>query len=55
MSEQAVKCNVCAWRKTCNKKFSISGKDMRCAEFVRDVSIKNEPGEQPPEEDKKDS
>jgi len=33
-------CAVCAWRETCQKKFSVSGRDMRCAEFVRDVSIK---------------
>ena len=35
-------CAICAWRSTCQKKFSVSGKDMRCAEFVRDVSIKEE-------------
>jgi len=35
-------CAVCAWRATCQKKFSISGKDMKCADFVRDVSIKEE-------------
>jgi len=33
-------CAVCAWRETCKKKFSISGKDLRCPEFVRDVTIK---------------
>lgn len=33
-------CVICAWRETCQKRFSVSGKDMRCAEFVRDVSIK---------------
>ena len=35
-------CVVCAWRATCQKKFSISGKDMKCSDFVRDVSIKEE-------------
>ncbi len=35
-------CAVCAWRATCQKKFSISGKDIRCPDFVRDVSIKEE-------------
>jgi hypothetical protein len=35
-------CAICAWRATCQKKFSVSGKDMRCAEFVRDVTIKEE-------------
>ncbi|VAX34199.1 hypothetical protein MNBD_NITROSPIRAE03-1321 [hydrothermal vent metagenome] len=35
-------CAVCAWRATCQKKFSISGKDIRCPDFVRDLSIKAE-------------
>ncbi len=35
-------CAVCAWRATCRKKFSISGKDIRCPDFVRDLSIKAE-------------
>lgn len=33
-------CAICAWRETCQKKFSVSGKDIRCAEFTRDLSIK---------------
>ena len=33
-------CAVCAWRETCNKKFSMSGKDTNCSDFVKDVSIK---------------
>jgi hypothetical protein len=32
-------CALCAWRETCQKKFSVSGKDMRCADFVRDLRI----------------
>ena len=36
-------CAICAWRATCQKKFSISGKDMRCAEFVKDVTIQESP------------
>jgi hypothetical protein len=35
-------CAICAWRATCKKKFSVSGKDLRCAEFVRDITIKEE-------------
>lgn len=38
-------CAVCAWRADCNKKFSISGKDFRCADFSRDISIKEAPSE----------
>ncbi len=37
--EKAV-CALCAWRETCKKKFSVSGKDMRCPDFVRDLRIK---------------
>lgn len=43
-------CAVCAWRETCNKKFSMSGKDTACPDFVKDVSIKEEGRE---EENKK--
>lgn len=38
----AEKCILCAWRENCQKKFSMSGKDMRCPDFVRDLSIKEE-------------
>ncbi len=39
-------CSVCAWRETCQKKFSISGKDIRCPDFAKDVTIKKEDDEQ---------
>ncbi|MBI4823815.1 MAG: hypothetical protein HY805_06260 [Nitrospirae bacterium] len=32
-------CAVCAWRATCQKKFSISGKNIRCPDFVKDASL----------------
>jgi hypothetical protein len=32
-------CAVCAWRTDCKKKFSVSGKDIHCSDFVRDISI----------------
>jgi len=35
-------CVLCAWRGNCNKKFSISGRDIRCADFVRDLEIKED-------------
>jgi hypothetical protein len=35
-------CVLCAWRENCNKKFSISGRDVRCPDFVRDLNIKEE-------------
>lgn len=46
-------CAVCAWRETCRKKFSISGKDLRCPDFVRDITIKEEK-EEDKEEKKKE-
>jgi hypothetical protein len=52
MSSTQLICAICAWRATCQKKFSVSGKDLRCAEFVRDVTIKEEPEEEPVEEKK---
>lgn len=30
-------CVICAWRATCNKKFSLSGREMRCSDFTLDV------------------
>ena len=35
-------CVLCAWRENCNKKFSISGRDVRCPDFVKDPSIQGE-------------
>ncbi|MBI5195297.1 MAG: hypothetical protein HZA10_03125 [Nitrospirae bacterium] len=32
-------CIVCAWRADCKKKFTVSGKDIRCPDFTRDVSL----------------
>ncbi len=39
-------CAVCAWRATCQKKFSVSGSDMRCADFVKDLAIKEKDSEE---------
>jgi hypothetical protein len=35
-------CILCEWREDRQKKFSLSGKDARCPDFVRDLSIKKE-------------
>ena len=35
-------CILCAWRENCQKKFSVSGRDVRCPDFVRDMSIKDD-------------
>jgi len=41
MGENKVLCVVCAWRATCQKQFSMKA-GQKCAEFVKDVSIKEE-------------
>ncbi len=36
----AAGCIVCAWRATCNKKFSVSkAETFNCPDFTRDVSL----------------
>ncbi len=43
-------CVVCAWRVDCKKKFSVSGKGIKCPDFVRDLSLpKEEDEEEKPE------
>ena len=37
-------CVVCAWRESCNKKFTIKDSAMNCPDFSRDQSF-------PPEEE----
>jgi hypothetical protein len=32
-------CAVCAWREGCARRFSVSGRDVRCPDFVKDVSL----------------
>jgi hypothetical protein len=52
MSSTKLICAICAWRATCQKKFTVSGRDLRCAEYVRDVTIKEESEEEAVEEKK---
>ena len=35
-------CSVCAWRESCQKKFSVSGRDVRCPEYVKDLQTKSQ-------------
>ncbi len=32
-------CAICAWRADCQKKFSMSGKNINCPDFSKDLSI----------------
>ncbi len=50
-------CAVCAWRETCQKKYSISKKPgATCPDFTRDVSIplkkEDEKPAEPPDPDR---
>lgn len=36
-------CSICAWRMTCQKKFSLSHDALHCPDFSRDVTIKERP------------
>lgn len=53
MSDDRTICVICAWRATCNKKFSMDGSTTtRCPEFTKDVTLKGgdetrEEGSQP--------
>jgi hypothetical protein len=41
-------CVVCAWRQTCNKKFSMDGTTtLRCLDFTRDLTLPK-PEDEPP-------
>ncbi len=54
MSKETVEiCAICAWRATCQKKFSISGKDIRCPDFVKDLTLEQEAKEEKTEEKEK--
>lgn len=45
--ESASICAICAWRENCKKKFLLSGKDLRCPDYTRDISIRDKPEEAP--------
>ena len=48
MEGEATVCVVCAWRATCNKKFSMSANTtIRCPEYTRDVGLPDPDKEEP--------
>ncbi len=53
MSDKVDICMVCAWRADCQKKFSVSGRDIRCPDFVRDMSLPSDDHEEHGNEQKK--
>ncbi len=49
-------CVVCAWRQTCNKKFSMDGATTtKCPDFTRDVTLKETAPEVEEQEKKSES
>ena len=45
-------CVICAWRQTCNKKFSMDGTTTtRCPDYTRDLTL--QPREGAPDRDSK--
>ena len=46
-------CGICAWRATCQKKFSLSQDSLHCPDFSKDVTIKERPKEENKEEQEK--
>lgn len=51
MSKDKVLCIICAWRATCQKQFSMKA-GQKCADFVKDVAIKETPKEKEDSEKK---
>ncbi len=42
MDSDVTICAICAWRATCNKKFSVDGTTTtKCLEFTRDLTLKS--------------
>ena len=41
MVNERTLCVVCAWRKDCQKKFLRTESSLRCADYSRDMSIKD--------------
>ncbi len=43
-------CVICAWRQTCNKKFTVDGAtSTRCQEYTRDITLKQAKGDGEPD------
>lgn len=52
MKNERTICVICAWRETCNKKFSMDGSTTtRCLDFTRDVTLKQTGADNRPKDD----
>jgi len=58
MSSAVNICVICAWRVDCQKKFKVSGRDINCPDFARDLSLpkdEEDTGIKREEKEKKDT
>ncbi|MBI5249339.1 MAG: hypothetical protein HY912_07575 [Desulfomonile tiedjei] len=56
MGDDRTICIICAWRQTCNKKFSMDGATTtRCPDYTRDVTLRNPEPDQKTEREEKES
>ncbi|MEK6725987.1 MAG: hypothetical protein AABY54_05480 [Deltaproteobacteria bacterium] len=46
-------CGICAWRGTCQKKFSLSQDALHCPDYSKDVTIKERPEKEAEVKEKK--
>lgn len=54
MGDERTICVICAWRQTCNKKFSMDGATTtRCPDYTRDITLQDPGMEQEKKEEKK--
>ena len=42
MDDERKLCVICAWRETCNKKFSLGEGKLHCPDFCKDLKIEGE-------------
>ena len=53
MTDDRTICVMCAWRATCNKKFSMDGATTtRCPDYTRDLTLKEPESDQEVEDSK---
>lgn len=50
--EEKTLCVVCAWRETCQKKFSFSSSgNVKCPDYTRDLTLPKDEGDKDQKED----
>jgi hypothetical protein len=55
MGTETAMCVLCAWRRTCNKKFSVDGTTTtKCPEYTKDVTLEAPATDKPETLEKQD-